>query len=368
MINDLHSYASNSDAGWTQLHVSAHQDTWVTLNTQFPPSSSSLHDSENIRTVEKRPRVWMVDTNSTHIKLRKSNLLSHIPYFTMTTYTYKGIGIMDTTGGVRSMPVERQPFASECTLHCPAFPSAQGHSKLDWFIPDSLFNGEYWLLSHQKITPNTTFLILPHTESTIHQTILATTKRKDSICNFVNALECPDVQYAVPLPETHAPPLSTVYNSLAPSITQMHSKLKCSTERCTECFEKWRRWQCSMFVPRCTDVDDTSYWDDNYTNVLRTSLPKAVAHKVDYRGPWRQVLPCIATCHDVEGCKDYFPGFSCQQMTVFPLYHGKAPACNPAGRIGDGGWWTVNLSPPPTRNRMQEFRNSVRQLFGFRPQ
>jgi len=377
--------ACAGEGGWQRVLVQARRDQNLVAEMQIGPF---VQFGE-----QERPRVWVEDANATHIRLSQSPLLS-AQYaaqmqFTVRKWPWRGVGAgMDVTGGIRSMRESQAPFASQCSLYSHAefsnHPSnsliVQELQSTEWIIPKWTRNHEWWL---GPLEPNTTYFIIPfrtldRKPEHVHHGLLATTKKFGSMCNFSPVDACPDIRHAVPLPDVYKDQLQAVYNSLAPTIVAMQHQVNCTDDHCNECFTRWRRWQCSMFVPRCTDEEDESWWDNDYTHSLRHGLPLYISNKIPGLkvGAWRQILPCIALCNDVEECNKYYPGISCQkQASILAMMHGKAPACNRVGRVGDGGWWMVRgvdddqdsgQDKSEKQGIMVDLKNIARALFGIR--
>ncbi|KAF9925993.1 stretch-activated cation channel mid1 [Linnemannia zychae] len=188
-----------------------------------------------------------------------------------------------------------------------------------------------------------------------------TTKKQDNCILITDLQFCQEVAYAVPI--TPQSKLSASVNATAridiknfydnftsnlmDNFDRVLEQYDCSRSQyslirnCTDCTRAYRRWLCSVTIPRCTDVDDVT--DKRNTGYAPLSPPNPATVENPYlidrtRGPviverrtntsrgaiaqlsqnplmdpglYGEVLPCIDLCFDVVQSCPNFLGFDC---------------------------------------------------------
>ncbi|KAG0303066.1 stretch-activated cation channel mid1 [Dissophora globulifera] len=193
------------------------------------------------------------------------------------------------------------------------------------------------------------------------------TKRHDNCVLITDLQFCQEVAYAVPItPQSTLPggagagsgaANSTVHqdikqfyddftSNLMDNFRKVLEQYDCSKSQyslvrnCTDCERAYRRWLCSVSIPRCTDVEDITdpnnigyvlpaaipdpnanpYLNDRTTgpvvvgrntNTSRGPIAQLSQNPLMNPGDYGEVLPCIDLCYDVvQGCPNFL-GFNC---------------------------------------------------------
>lgn len=182
--------------------------------------------------------------------------------------------------------------------------------------------------------------------------------KKSAYCALVTDMKfCTEVAYAVPITPPN-PPTAAVDLDGVKKIYEDHvevlmhnfenvlAQYDCSKSQyslirnCTDCQLAYRRWLCSVSIPRCTDVEDVTDFknhgyippeekpkaDDNpylidrskgpvvvqrNTSTLRTAINLPENETRIDPGDFGEVLPCIDLCFDVVQSCPNFLGFGC---------------------------------------------------------
>ncbi|KAF9432734.1 stretch-activated cation channel mid1 [Entomortierella beljakovae] len=218
------------------------------------------------------------------------------------------------------------------------------------------------------------------------------TKRHDN-CLLVTDLEfCQEVAYAVPItPQSILPggsagaPNSTTHQdlknlydeftrNLMDNFNKVLSQYDCANPQyslirnCTDCTRAYRRWLCSVSIPRCTDVEDvtdvknqgyidpaviTSAINDNTNPYLidrgkgpvivernttssRGAISQLSQNPLLNPGSYGEVLPCVDLCFDVVQSCPTFLGFNCPVKNLAENYARMNPTgfqCNGLGVV-----------------------------------
>jgi calcium channel MID1 len=159
---------------------------------------------------------------------------------------------------------------------------------------------------------------------------------------------CSQTAYAVPGNPTNFPnftALAAFYDNATQAqykfFENVLAQIPCETtssaqyslaRNCDDCAEAYKEWLCSVSIPRCTDFSSTLPWlqernlgqpfpnntflpEDllswaNNSNALNSSRNTNIDAYVS-PGPYKEVLPCIDSCHTlVQSCPAVM-GFSC---------------------------------------------------------
>ncbi|KAF9581797.1 stretch-activated cation channel mid1 [Lunasporangiospora selenospora] len=224
-----------------------------------------------------------------------------------------------------------------------------------------------------------------------------TTKKHDN-CVLLTELEfCKEVAYAVPVTPLSTLPgnvvaapiganstvvqdLKKMYDSFAMNLMDNFNKVldqyDCSKSEyslvrtCTDCRRAYRRWLCSVSIPRCTDIEDVTDprnqgyltpdkmpegLDKNPYLLDRTNGPVIVPKNTSTTrgagsqlppdllnpGDYGEVLPCIDLCFDVVQSCPNFLGFNCPVKNMAGNYakmNAQGFHCNGLGLVPVPSW------------------------------
>lgn len=188
-----------------------------------------------------------------------------------------------------------------------------------------------------------------------------TTKKHDN-CMLITDLQfCKEVAYSVPItPQSTLPggtnatarlDIKNFYDNFTSNLMDNFNRVleqyDCSRSQyslirnCTDCSRAYRRWLCSVSIPRCTDMEDVTdkrntgylpaplpnadtagnpYLIDRTsgpvvvgrrTNTSRGAIPQLLQNSLMDPGEYGEVLPCIDLCFDVVQSCPNFLGFDC---------------------------------------------------------
>lgn len=194
-------------------------------------------------------------------------------------------------------------------------------------------------------------------------------------CKVVADLEfCDEVQYAVPGSDkfSNGTELARVYDDYArkmySSFEKVMMQIACEADptsqyslvsNCDDCMDAYKRWLCTVAVPRCEDYTSPSAFAikrnvgqpfPNGTMLPDSeieSLSSKVYHNVSRNrfideeiapGPYKEILPCEEICYEVVQKCPAAIGFKCPRpkMTAFNVSYGRRDdedslACNYPG-------------------------------------
>ncbi|KAG0023857.1 stretch-activated cation channel mid1 [Podila clonocystis] len=217
------------------------------------------------------------------------------------------------------------------------------------------------------------------------------TKRHDNCVLITDLTFCHEVAYAVPITPLSTLPgggearfNSTVHqdvkafyddfaSNLMDNFGRVLAQYDCTRSQyslirnCTDCTRAYRRWLCSVSIPRCTDMEDITDpnnvgytpppppTDPNHTQnpylIDRTTGPVIVARDTSTSrgaiaqlsqnplmnpGPYGEVLPCIDLCYDVVQSCPNFLEFNCPVKNMAGNYAHMNPTgyqCNGLGVV-----------------------------------
>jgi calcium channel MID1 len=168
-------------------------------------------------------------------------------------------------------------------------------------------------------------------------------------CKIITNLEfCNETQYAVPANDTrfNITELANFYDNYARTMYGNFQKslmqIPCEApsvaryslvKNCTDCEAAYKRWLCSVTIPRCEDFSTDNRFaiprNINSTFANGTRVPDNVAtqfaapafqmsrnRRIDAEvspGPYKEILPCEDLCYElVQSCPAAL-GFSCPQ-------------------------------------------------------
>ncbi|KAF8981793.1 stretch-activated cation channel mid1 [Entomortierella lignicola] len=207
------------------------------------------------------------------------------------------------------------------------------------------------------------------------------TKRHDNCLLITDLSFCFEVAYAVPIT-----PLSTLNAATARSeipalydnfardtidnFNKVLSQYDCEhpeyslIRNCTDCTRAYRRWLCSVSIPRCTDSEDVTspenigYIDpstidptanpylidrtkgpvvtERNTSTSRGAISQLNQQPYFNPGDYGEVLPCINLCYDVVQSCPNFLGFACPKKNLAGNYatmNGQGFQCNGLGLV-----------------------------------
>ncbi|KAF9912203.1 stretch-activated cation channel mid1 [Linnemannia zychae] len=220
----------------------------------------------------------------------------------------------------------------------------------------------------QSLTPGTNYTaffitdVLNHAGAEVMFAMTTFTTKKQDNCVLITDLQfCQEVAYAVPItPQSTLPggansttrlDIKNFYDNFTSNLMDNFDRVleqyDCSRSQyslirnCTDCSRAYRRWLCSISIPRCTDVSDildernigyapppvpNADTVENPYLIDRTSGPVVVARSTNTSrgaiaqlsqnplmdpGPYGEVLPCIDLCFDVVQSCPNFLGFDC---------------------------------------------------------
>ncbi|KAG0261271.1 stretch-activated cation channel mid1 [Mortierella polycephala] len=217
------------------------------------------------------------------------------------------------------------------------------------------------------------------------------TKRRDNCVLITDLQFCHEVAYAVPITPMSTLPggdpanatirqdVKNQYDGFASNLMENFRRVlgqyDCSRSQyslirnCTDCTRAYRRWLCSVSIPRCTDVEDV--WDirnkgasqsdtveqtdpnaadnpylidraqgpvvvERTTNTSRGAVASSDENPLMNPGTYGEVLPCIDLCYDVVQSCPNFLEFSCPVKNMAGNYAHMNPdgfQCNGLGVV-----------------------------------
>ncbi|KAK3846902.1 MAG: stretch-activated Ca2+-permeable channel component-domain-containing protein [Linnemannia gamsii] len=220
----------------------------------------------------------------------------------------------------------------------------------------------------QSLTPGTNYTaffitdVLNHAGAEVMFAMTTFTTKKQDNCVLITDLKfCQEVAYAVPItPQSTLPggtnsttrlDIKNFYDNFTSNLMDNFNRVleqyDCSRSQyslirnCTDCSRAYRRWLCSISIPRCTDVGDildgrnvgyapapepnpdtveNPYLIDRTsgavvvarsTNTSRGAIAQLSQNPLMDPGPYGEVLPCIDLCFDVVQSCPNFLGFDC---------------------------------------------------------
>ncbi|KAG0210264.1 stretch-activated cation channel mid1 [Mortierella sp. NVP41] len=220
----------------------------------------------------------------------------------------------------------------------------------------------------QSLTPGTNYTaffitdVLNHAGAEVMFAMTTFTTKKQDNCVLITDLQfCQEVAYAVPITPMSTLPggansttrldIKNFYDNFTSNLMDNFNRVleqyDCSRSQyslirnCTDCSRAYRRWLCSISIPRCTDVDDITdlrnvgyapapvpnpdtvenpYLIDRTsgpvvversTNTSRGAISQLSQNPLMDPGKYGEVLPCIDLCFDVVQSCPNFLGFDC---------------------------------------------------------
>ncbi|KAH8993747.1 stretch-activated Ca2+-permeable channel component-domain-containing protein [Lactarius akahatsu] len=233
------------------------------------------------------------------------------------------------------------------------------------WLRDELGWRKEWLVG--LLTPLTNYSVYAIQDGTrLGGPIYFTTKSASFSCQLVHALPyCPTTAYAVPLPAPPARALAYDSSNLPTSLTAplfgyltnfTTSLLTTACGRdaysplqsCADCQAAYRRWLCSISLPRCGEFPQTpSDPQQQQQQTLAVPAPALVPQMsgmtprnaaLGNASNYTALLPCIETCNAVDRACPVFLGFRCPlpQFTAYASY-GVGYIDSADGQVKDGG-------------------------------
>ncbi|KAH9014589.1 stretch-activated cation channel Mid1 [Lactarius deliciosus] len=268
------------------------------------------------------------------------------------------------SAGLSALPQTACAIRAGVTSNTQAAQSAKVLAEQLW-LRDELGWRKEWLVG--LLTPLTNYSVYAIQDGTrLGGPIYFTTKSASFSCQLVHALPyCPTTAYAVPLP---APPaLALAYNSsnlpaslttpLFGYLTNFTTSLLTTAcgrdaysplQSCADCQAAYRRWLCSISLPRCGEFPQTpSDPQQQQQQTLAVPTPALVPQTsgmtprnaaLGNAGNYTALLPCIETCNAVDRACPVFLGFRCPlpRFTAYASY-GIGYIDSADGQVKDGG-------------------------------
>ncbi|KAH9032281.1 stretch-activated Ca2+-permeable channel component-domain-containing protein [Lactarius pseudohatsudake] len=266
------------------------------------------------------------------------------------------------SAGLSALPQTACAIRAGVTSNTQAAQSARVLAEQLW-LRDELGWRKEWLVG--LLTPLTNYSVYAIQDGTrLAGPIYFTTKSASFSCQLVHALPyCPTTAYAVPLP---APPARALaYNSsnlptslttpLLGYLTNFTTSLLTTAcgrdaysplQSCADCQAAYRRWLCSISLPRCGEFPQTPS-DPQQQQTLAVPTPALVPQMsgttprnaaLGNAGNYTALLPCIEMCNAVDRTCPVFLGFRCPlpQFTAYASY-GVGYIDSADGQVKDGG-------------------------------
>lgn len=267
------------------------------------------------------------------------------------------------SAGLSALPQTACAIRAGVTSNTQAAQSARVLAEQLW-LRDELGWRKEWLVG--LLTPLTNYSVYAIQDGTrLGGPIYFTTKSASFSCQLVHALPyCPTTAYAVPLP---APPARALaYNSsnlptslttpLLGYLTNFTTSLLTTAcgrdaysplQSCADCQAAYRRWLCSISLPRCGEFPQTPSDPQQQQQTLAVPTPALVPQMsgatprnaaLGNTGNYTALLPCIETCNAVDRACPVFLGFRCPlpQFTAYASY-GIGYIDSADGDVKDGG-------------------------------
>ncbi|KAI9439066.1 stretch-activated Ca2+-permeable channel component-domain-containing protein [Lactarius indigo] len=267
--------------------------------------------------------------------------------------------------GLSALPQTACAIRAGVTSNTQAAQSAKVLAEQLW-LRDALGWRREWLVG--QLTPLTNYSVYAIQDGTrLGGPIYFTTKSVSFSCQLVHALPyCPTTAYAVPLPAPPSRALAYNASNLPTSLTTpllgyltnfTTSLLTTACGRdaysplqtCADCQAAYRRWLCSISLPRCGEFSQTppDSQQPQPQQTLAAPAPALAPQTSDNKprnaalgnaGNYTALLPCIETCNSVDRACPVFLGFRCPlpQFTANASYGvGYIDSAN--GEVKDGG-------------------------------
>lgn len=160
-------------------------------------------------------------------------------------------------------------------------------------------------------------------------------------CRLIYGLDfCDAVAYSVPVATSNAASMDSIasaYDAQAKDLFQPFqtaiSQFNCDTTQyslvrnCTDCYNAYKAWLCSVTIPRCTkSIENQPVETTSPTRCVRQIAENASRNPwIDDTmtpGEWTELLPCIDLCyHVVQSCPPFMQ-FNCPTGDLAPLQYG----------------------------------------------
>ncbi|KAI9683904.1 MAG: stretch-activated cation channel mid1 [Trizodia sp. TS-e1964] len=168
--------------------------------------------------------------------------------------------------------------------------------------------------------------------------------KKERNCQIIYGLDfCDQTAWAVPSNSSiDAAELKRFYDGVAATYYQNFNnsldQIACETEstaryslarNCTDCAQAYKRWLCSLAIPRCTDFSsDLAFLAERDVNTSRLGIINSYVQP----GQYKELLPCEELCYEmVQNCPTAL-GFACpsekQLGMSYGRWNGTVRACN----------------------------------------
>ncbi|KAI8388695.1 stretch-activated Ca2+-permeable channel component-domain-containing protein [Radiomyces spectabilis] len=195
--------------------------------------------------------------------------------------------------------------------------------------------------------------------------------KSDPNCRLVYDLEfCDQVAYSVPVnPQAQNIDIWNVtlsYDNQARALFKPFdtalSQFNCDTTQyslvrnCTDCYRDYKRWICSVTIPRCTSSNPSGYSQINSDTKPAPAVRPIGANQsrnpwIDEAmspGAWTELLPCIDLCYYVVQSCPPFLKFYCPEGDLVALQYGYWQT----GLVDQNGTMTNYGLDRPTCNRL----------------
>jgi len=245
----------------------------------------------------------------------------------------------------------------------------------------------------QSLTPGTNYTaffitdVLNHAGAEVMFAMTTFTTKTQDNCILITDLQfCQEVAYAVPItPQSTLPggtngtvrqDIKSFYDNFASNLMDNFDRVlgqyDCSRSQyslirnCTDCSRAYRRWLCSVSIPRCTDVAavtdpqnigytppvapnpdtvENPYLIDRtrgpvvvarQTNTSRGAIAQLSQNPLMDPGTYAEVLPCIDLCFDVVQSCPSFLAFDCPVKNMagnYAMMNAHGLRCNGLGVV-----------------------------------
>lgn len=147
-------------------------------------------------------------------------------------------------------------------------------------------------------------------------------------CRLIYGLSfCNEVAYSVPanasspvdmnsLSESYDTQAQALYSPFGTSLSQFNCDATqySLVRNCTDCFNDYKRWLCSVAIPRCATPDPQQQVDPGIPALKQVPLNGSRNPWIDsilQPGEWTELLPCIDLCYRVVQSCPPFLQFTC---------------------------------------------------------
>ncbi|KAF9168296.1 stretch-activated cation channel mid1 [Mortierella sp. AD011] len=312
------------------------------------------------------------DTDNTNASFLTHNFTA-VPTFkvylingtTFPTSLYRSLCAIET---IQPMPLTKTNMVVTQTNRTSNLDGSMGRLILP---PEPTFEqyGQRFQVLIQLLTPGSSYIaffvtdVLNQAGAEVMYAMTPFKTKSSNNCMLITDLPfCHEVAYAVPvtpgLTSASYQEVRTDYDNFASNLMDNFNKVlaqfDCSKpeysliRNCTDCTRAYRRWLCSVSIPRCTDLDavydpqNIGYIDPSSVDLSqnpylidRTNGPVVVQRDTNSSrgainqlsqlpslnpGNYSEVLPCVDLCYDVVQSCPNFLGFACPYKNMAGNY------------------------------------------------